>query len=92
MTLISRILGLVRDSLIAAVFGAGGAMDAFVVAFRVPNFFRRLFAEGAFSQAFIPVLSHYRASSSDEELRALVDDVFSTLAMVVMLLIQHLFS
>ena len=87
MTLISRILGLVRDSLIAAVFGAGGAMDAFVVAFRVPNFFRRLFAEGAFSQAFIPVLSHYRSSSSDEELRKLIDAVFSTLAMVVMALV-----
>ena len=83
MTLLSRILGLARDSLIAAVFGAGGAMDAFVVAFRIPNFFRRLFAEGAFSQAFIPVLAHYRHGSTDEELRRLVDAVFSVLALAV---------
>lgn len=83
MTLLSRMLGLARDSLLAAVFGAGGTMDAFVVAFRIPNFFRRLFAEGAFSQAFIPVLAHYRHGSTDEELRRLVDAVFSVLALVV---------
>ncbi len=83
MTLLSRILGLVRDSLLAAVFGASGAMDAFVVAFRIPNFFRRLFAEGAFSQAFIPVLANYRHSSSDEELQRLIDAVFSALAIAV---------
>lgn len=87
MTLLSRILGLVRDSLLAAVFGAGGAMDAFVVAFRIPNFFRRLFAEGAFSQAFIPVLAHYRHTSSDEELHRLLNAVFSALALAVIVVV-----
>jgi len=57
MTLLSRILGLVRDFFIAKFFGANGLSDAFLVAFRIPNFFRRLFAEGAFSQAFIPILA-----------------------------------
>ena len=87
MTLLSRILGLVRDSLMASVFGASGAMDAFVVAFRIPNFFRRLFAEGAFSQAFIPVLANYRHASSDDELRKLIDAVFSALALAVFALV-----
>lgn len=59
MTFISRILGLVRDIVIATLAGAGGAADAFFVAFKIPNFLRRLFAEGAFNQAFIPVLSEY---------------------------------
>ena len=56
MTMLSRILGLVRDVVLMSVFGAGGLMDAFLVAFKIPNFLRRLFAEGAFSQAFVPVL------------------------------------
>src|SRR6267378_1195170 len=60
MTFVSRILGFVRDALIARLFGAGLATDAFFVAFRIPNLLRRLFAEGAFSQAFVPVLSEYR--------------------------------
>ena len=55
MTFLSRILGLVRDFIIARYFGANDLSDAFLVAFRIPNFFRRLFAEGAFSQAFIPI-------------------------------------
>jgi putative peptidoglycan lipid II flippase len=54
MTMLSRVLGLVRDIVLLNVFGAGKDFDTFVVAFRIPNFFRRLFAEGAFSQAFIP--------------------------------------
>ena len=57
LTLVSRITGLVRDQLIAAQFGAGALTDAFNVAFRLPNLLRRLFAEGAFSQAFVPILS-----------------------------------
>ena len=57
MTMLSRILGLVRDVVLMSVFGAGGLMDAFLVAFKIPNFLRRLFAEGAFSQAFVPVLT-----------------------------------
>ena len=55
MTMMSRVLGLVRDQVLAHVLGAGGAADAFFLAFKIPNFFRRLFSEGAFSQAFVPV-------------------------------------
>ena len=57
MTLVSRVLGLVRDMVLARFFGASAAMDAFFVAFKIPNFLRRLFAEGAFSQAFVPIIS-----------------------------------
>ncbi len=64
MTLISRILGFVRDAVIARMFGAGVATDAFFVAFRLPNLLRRLSAEGAFSQAFVPILAEYRSLSS----------------------------
>lgn len=73
MTLISRVLGLVRDIVIARVFGAGLGADAFFVAFKIPNFLRRLFAEGAFSQAFVPVLSEYKARREHAEVGALVD-------------------
>jgi putative peptidoglycan lipid II flippase len=59
-TFLSRILGLVRDAALAYVLGASGSADAFYVAFKIPNFFRRLFAEGAFAQAFVPVVSDYR--------------------------------
>src|SRR5258708_16185388 len=72
MTLVSRILGFVRDVLIARLFGAGLATDAFFVAFRIPNLLRRLFAEGAFSQAFVPVLSEYRTRRRDTETKLLV--------------------
>jgi len=57
LTLVSRILGLVRETLVASVYGAGALTDAFFVAFRLPNMLRRLFAEGAFTQAFVPVLA-----------------------------------
>jgi putative peptidoglycan lipid II flippase len=57
MTMLSRVMGLARDVVIAALLGAGGGADAFFVAFKIPNFLRRLFAEGAFNQAFVPVLS-----------------------------------
>src|SRR5690606_30664539 len=60
MTFISRVLGFVRDLLIARVFGAGAYTDAFFVAFKIPNLLRRLFAEGAFSQAFVPILAEYK--------------------------------
>ena len=60
MTLLSRILGFVRDAIIARVFGAGMLTDAFFVAFKIPNLLRRLFAEGAFSQAFVPILAEYQ--------------------------------
>jgi putative peptidoglycan lipid II flippase len=84
MTLISRVLGLVRDATIAAIFGASAATDAFFVAFKIPNLFRRLFAEGAFSQAFVPVLAAYKATASPDEVRRLLDAVFSRLALVLL--------
>ena len=79
MTLISRILGFVRDVVIARMFGAGLATDAFFVAFRIPNLLRRLFAEGAFSQAFVPILSEYKNRRGDAETRVLVDHVAGAL-------------
>lgn len=72
MTLLSRVLGLVRDMVIANFFGAGAGADSFFLAFRIPNFFRRLFGEGAFSQAFVPVLSQYRTEKSHAEVQGLV--------------------
>src|SRR5207247_10574832 len=75
LTLVSRILGYARDFFIARAFGAGLATDAFFVAFRIPNLLRRLFAEGAFSQAFVPVLAEYRNRHSAEETRSLVERV-----------------
>jgi putative peptidoglycan lipid II flippase len=83
MTLLSRVLGFVRDVLIARVFGAGLATDAFFVAFRLPNLLRRLFAEGAFSQAFVPVLAEYRNRHGLDATRALVDRVAAVLALAV---------
>lgn len=80
MTLISRILGFVRDLVIARVFGAGLATDAFFVAFKLPNLLRRLFAEGAFSQAFVPILSEYKSRRGGQETRLLVDHVAASLA------------
>src|SRR5512142_312601 len=80
MTLLSRITGFVRDTLIAVIFGAGLATDAFFVAFRIPNLLRRLFAEGAFSQAFVPVLGEYRKRRGDEATRELSGKVLAALA------------
>ena len=67
LTLVSRITGLVRDQLIAAQFGAGALTDAFNVAFRLPNLLRRLFAEGAFSVAFVPLYSRALHGEGGEE-------------------------
>ncbi|SFD89641.1 putative peptidoglycan lipid II flippase [Nitrosomonas sp. Nm166] len=75
MTFISRILGFLRDILIARIFGAGMATDAFFVAFRIPNLLRRLFAEGAFSQAFVPILAEYKNTRTLEETRSLIDHI-----------------
>jgi len=83
MTLLSRILGFVRDAVIARAFGAGLFTDAFFVAFRLPNLLRRLFAEGAFSQAFVPILGEYRNNRTQEETRALVDHVATLLALAL---------
>lgn len=85
MTLLSRVLGLVRDVVIAGYFGAGGSADAFFVAFKVPNFLRRLFAEGAFSQAFVPVLSEYRSQRDLAAVQQLVGSVSGALGSVLLL-------
>jgi len=83
MTLISRILGFIRDLVIARVFGAGFATDAFFVAFKLPNLLRRLFAEGAFSQAFVPILAEYKNRHGEQDTRLLVDHVAAALAAVL---------
>ena len=85
LTLVSRITGFARETLIATVFGASALTDAFNVAFRIPNLFRRLFAEGAFSQAFVPVLAATRAEKGDEATRILIDKVATLLAWAVLL-------
>jgi len=82
-TLVSRVLGFVRDLVTAQVFGAGAITDAFFVAFKIPNFLRRLFAEGAFSTAFVPVLSEYKTRRSFDELRLFVDHMAGTLGLVL---------
>ena len=85
LTLVSRITGFARETLIATVFGASALTDAFNVAFRIPNLFRRLFAEGAFSQAFVPVLAATRAEKGDEATRVLIDKVATLLAWAVLI-------
>ncbi|CAB1369779.1 conserved hypothetical protein; putative inner membrane protein [Denitratisoma oestradiolicum] len=84
MTLLSRVLGFVRDFIIARTFGAGLATDAFFVAFRLPNLLRRLFAEGAFSQAFVPILAEYRNRQGEAETKRLVDHVATALFLTVL--------
>jgi putative peptidoglycan lipid II flippase len=86
MTLISRILGMLRDMLFAKYFGASGGTDAFFVAFKIPNFMRRLFAEGSFSVAFVPVLSEYRERRSREELIDLINHVAGTLGGILLVI------
>lgn len=83
MTLVSRILGFVRDIMIARIFGAGMATDAFFVAFRIPNLLRRLFAEGAFSQAFVPILAEYKNTRTPEETRELIDHITMLLSITL---------
>ncbi|MEW5056775.1 MAG: murein biosynthesis integral membrane protein MurJ [Cycloclasticus sp.] len=86
MTMLSRVLGFVRDIVIARFFGADAATDAFFVAFKIPNFMRRLFAEGAFSQAFVPVLSEYKETRSTEALKELIEKTAGTLAATLFLI------
>lgn len=83
MTLLSRILGLVRDIVFARFFGASLVMDAFLVANRIPNMLRRFFAEGAFSQGFVPVMARYREKHSDEDAREFVDSVAGTFGLIL---------
>lgn len=86
MTMLSRVLGLVRDMVLLNVFGAGKDFDTFVVAFRIPNFFRRLFAEGAFSQAFIPILTEYKTTKLHDEVQILISRVFGCLLTIMSVL------
>jgi putative peptidoglycan lipid II flippase len=86
MTLISRLLGFVRDMLIAHIFGVGSATDAFFVAFKIPNFLRRLFAEGAFAHAFVPVLSDYKEHGSQAALKQFIDKTAGTLSVCLLLI------
>jgi len=79
MTMVSRITGLLRDSLFARAFGASPYTDAFYIAFRLPNLLRRLFGEGAFSQAFVPILAEYKSRQGDAATKKLVDHVANTL-------------
>ncbi|MBK1707352.1 murein biosynthesis integral membrane protein MurJ [Halochromatium glycolicum] len=85
-TLLSRILGFVRDLLVARLFGADAGTDAFFVAFKIPNFMRRLFAEGAFSMAFVPVLNEYKEQRGFGALKTFIDDVAGTLGAVLLVI------
>lgn len=85
LTLASRVTGLVRDLLMAAVFGASAVTDAFNVAFRIPNLFRRLFAEGAFSQAFVPALARSKEAAGEDATRLLIHAVATALAWALLL-------
>lgn len=86
MTLLSRFLGLARDMVIANFFGASAGADSFFLAFRIPNFFRRLFGEGAFAQAFVPVLSEYRANKQHGEVRVLIAAIGGSLGLNLFIL------
>ncbi|MEO5377417.1 MAG: murein biosynthesis integral membrane protein MurJ [Magnetococcus sp. DMHC-6] len=86
-TLLSRILGFIRDIVIAQTFGAGMAADAFFVAQKIPNFLRRLFAEGAFSSAFVPIFSDYLSSDQESETRRAVEAIFTYLTFILVLVV-----
>ncbi len=85
MTMLSRVTGLLRESLFARAFGVSAYTDAFVIAFRIPNLLRRLFAEGAFSQAFVPILSEYKSQHGEPATKALVDHVATALVWATVL-------
>ena len=85
-TFISRIFGVLRDIATTYILGAGVAHDVFVVMLKIPNLFRRLVAEGAFSQAFIPVFTEYKNNQSKEELKKLIDLTFTAISSLVLFL------
>ena len=85
MTFISRIAGYLRDWLQASLFGAGPAVSAFVVAYRIPNYLRRIFAEGSFSSAFVPLLSELRQKGDEKALQDFLDHVAGALLAVVVI-------
>ena len=84
--MLSRITGLIREMLIARIFGVSALTDAFNVAFRIPNLLRRLFAEGAFAQAFVPILGEFKNRRGDHEARALIDAIATVLAWLLVLI------
>ncbi|XRA81300.1 murein biosynthesis integral membrane protein MurJ [Pseudomonas putida] len=85
ITMISRVLGFVRDTILARIFGAGVATDAFFIAFKLPNLLRRIFAEGAFSQAFVPILAEYKTQQGEEATRTFIAYVSGLLTLVLAL-------
>ncbi|HHK4342816.1 TPA: murein biosynthesis integral membrane protein MurJ [Pseudomonas aeruginosa] len=85
ITMLSRVLGFVRDTILARIFGAGLATDAFFVAFKLPNLLRRIFAEGAFSQAFVPILAEYKNQQGEEATRTFIAYVSGLLTLVLAL-------
>jgi putative peptidoglycan lipid II flippase len=85
ITMISRVLGFVRDTIVARIFGAGMATDAFFIAFKLPNLLRRIFAEGAFSQAFVPILAEYKQQQGEEATRTFVAYVAGLLTLALAL-------
>lgn len=85
MTFLSRVLGFIRDMVAAFIFGASPGFDAFVLAFRIPNLLRRLFAEGAFSQAFVPVLSAQQTNPDQEEVQSFINKVAGNLSLVLLI-------
>lgn len=86
MTFISRIMGFARDMILAQLFGAQAGMDAFIIAFKIPNFMRRLFAEGAFSQAFVPVLAEYQKTRNHDDIRLFIARIAGSLSAVLTLI------
>ncbi|CAB9539562.1 Peptidoglycan lipid II flippase MurJ [Bathymodiolus brooksi thiotrophic gill symbiont] len=86
MTFISRILGLIRDYIVARYFGANGLTDAFLVAFKIPNFLRRLFGEGAFSQAFVPILTDAKANHSEAEVQNIINHIGTKFLTILIIL------
>ena len=85
ITMVSRVLGFVRDTIVARIFGAGMATDAFFIAFKLPNLLRRIFAEGAFSQAFVPILAEYKNQQGEEATRTFIAYVAGLLTLALAL-------
>src|SRR5688572_7688361 len=85
MTMISRVCGFTRDMVMGYFFGAAAQFDAFSVAFRIPNFMRRLFAEGSFSQAFVPVLTYYQKKQTHEEAQRFINAICGTLGLTLLI-------
>src|SRR5688572_20164190 len=85
LTMVSRVLGYVRDFFIARLFGASLLTDAFFVAFKIPNLLRRMFAEGAFSQAFVPILAEYKNRTAAEDTKSLIDAISTLLFLALVL-------